>query len=42
MQGKSVSIPTWRYKVIVAAARYVPRTLIARVSTVGLDGRRRV
>ena len=41
MQGKSVSIPTWRYRLIVAASRYVPRGLIARVSTVGLDGRRR-
>jgi uncharacterized protein len=41
MRGKAISIPSWRYKLIVAAARYVPRTLIARVSTVGLDGRRR-
>ena len=41
MRGKSVSIPTWRYKLVAAAARYTPRTLIARVSTVGLDGRRR-
>lgn len=41
MRGKGVSIPTWRYKLIAAAARYTPRTLIARLSTVGLDGRRR-
>jgi hypothetical protein len=41
MRGKSISIPTWRYKLVAAAARYTPRTLIARVSTVGLDGRRR-
>ena len=41
MQGKSISVPTWRYKLIVAGARYVPRTLIARLSTIGLDGRRR-
>jgi hypothetical protein len=26
---------------VVAAARYTPRTLIARLSTLGLDGRRR-
>jgi len=41
MRGKSVSIPTRRYKLIVAAGRYTPRSLIARFSTVGLDGRRR-
>jgi len=41
MRGKAVSIPSWRYKLIVGAARYIPRTLIARFSTVGLDGRRR-
>ncbi|WP_432943073.1 SDR family NAD(P)-dependent oxidoreductase [Kribbella sp. CA-253562] len=41
MQGKAISIPTWRYKLISAGARYVPRTLIARFSTLGLDGRRR-
>jgi short-subunit dehydrogenase len=41
MQGKAISIPSWRYKLISAGARYVPRTLIARLSTVGLDGRRR-
>ena len=41
MRGKAVSIPNWRYKLIVAGARYIPRTLIARLSTVGLDGRRR-
>ncbi|WBQ05842.1 SDR family NAD(P)-dependent oxidoreductase [Kribbella sp. CA-293567] len=41
MRGKSISIPSWRYKVIAAGARYIPRTLIARLSTVGLDGRRR-
>ncbi len=41
MQGKAISIPSWRYKLIAAGARYVPRTLIARLSTVGLDGRRR-
>jgi uncharacterized protein len=41
MSGKAISIPNWRYKLIVAAANYVPRTLIARFSTAGLDGRRR-
>ena len=41
MYGKAISIPTWRYKLVVAGARYIPRTLIARLSTVGLDGRRR-
>jgi uncharacterized protein len=41
MRGKPVSIPSLRYKLIVAGARYIPRTLIARMSTVGLDGRRR-
>ncbi|MGW6280934.1 SDR family NAD(P)-dependent oxidoreductase [Kribbella sp. NPDC055071] len=41
MRGTAVSVPSLRYKLIVAAARYTPRTLIARVSTVGLDGRRR-
>ncbi|TCN37012.1 hypothetical protein EV644_112185 [Kribbella orskensis] len=41
MHGKAISIPTWRYKLVVAGARYIPRTLIARLSTVGLDGRRR-
>lgn len=41
MRGKPISVPSWRYKLVVAAARYVPRTLISRVSTVGLDGRRR-
>ncbi|MGC4937246.1 SDR family NAD(P)-dependent oxidoreductase [Kribbella sp. DT2] len=41
MHGKPVSIPSWRYKLISAGARYVPRTLIARFSTLGLDGRRR-
>ena len=41
MRGKAVSIPSRRYKLIVAAFRYTPRTLIARLSTVGLDGRRR-
>jgi short-subunit dehydrogenase len=41
MRGKAVSIPSWRYRTIVAVARFVPRTLIARLSTVGLDGRRR-
>lgn len=41
MRGKAVSIPSVRYKLIAAAARYIPRSLIARVSTIGLDGRRR-
>jgi hypothetical protein len=41
MRGKAISIPTRRYKLLTAAARYIPRTLIARVSTIGLDGRRR-
>ncbi|QNE19552.1 SDR family oxidoreductase [Kribbella qitaiheensis] len=41
MRGKAISIPSRRYKLITAAARYTPRTLIARLSTVGLDGRRR-
>jgi short-subunit dehydrogenase len=41
MRGKAVSIPSRRYKLIVAAAKLVPRALIARVSTIGLDGRRR-
>jgi short-subunit dehydrogenase len=42
MRGKALSVPTRRYKLIVAAIRYIPRALIARVSTVGLDGRRRI
>ncbi|WP_112248582.1 SDR family NAD(P)-dependent oxidoreductase [Kribbella monticola] len=41
MRGKAISIPSRRYKLITTAARYTPRTLIARLSTVGLDGRRR-
>jgi short-subunit dehydrogenase len=41
MRGKAVSIPSRRYKLITAAARYTPRSLIARVSTIGLEGRRR-
>jgi short-subunit dehydrogenase len=41
MRGKAISIPSRRYKLLTAAARYIPRTLIARVSTIGLDGRRR-
>ncbi|WP_433163347.1 SDR family NAD(P)-dependent oxidoreductase [Kribbella sp. CA-247076] len=41
MRGKSISVPSLRYKVLAAAARYTPRTLLARVSTIGLDGRRR-
>jgi hypothetical protein len=41
MRGKAISIPSVRYKLVVAAARYTPRTLIARLSTLGLDGRRR-
>jgi short-subunit dehydrogenase len=41
MRGTSVSIPSRRYKLIVAVGRYTPRSLIARLSTVGLDGRRR-
>ncbi|MFC0627229.1 SDR family NAD(P)-dependent oxidoreductase [Kribbella deserti] len=41
MKGKAVSVPSLRYKVITAFARYTPRTVIARLSTVGLDGRRR-
>lgn len=41
MRGKAISIPNWRYKAIVAAVRYIPQTLIARFSTIGLDGRRR-
>jgi uncharacterized protein len=41
MRGKAISVPTFRYKLIVYGARVVPRGLIARVSTVGLDGRRR-
>jgi short-subunit dehydrogenase len=41
MRGKAISIPSRRYKLIVAGTRFIPRALIARVSTVGLDGRRR-
>jgi short-subunit dehydrogenase len=41
MRGKPISIPSRRYKLIVAGTRFIPRALIARVSTVGLDGRRR-
>jgi short-subunit dehydrogenase len=41
MRGKAISIPSLRYKLVVAAARYTPRTLIARLSTMGLSGRRR-
>ncbi|MEU4190354.1 SDR family oxidoreductase [Kribbella sp. NPDC026611] len=40
MRGKPVSVPSRRYKLIVAATRFIPRTLITRVSTIGLDGRR--
>jgi len=41
MRGNAISIPSLRYKILMAVARYTPRTLIARLSTVGLDGRRR-
>ena len=41
MRGKPVSVPSRRYKLIVGVTRFIPRALIARVSTVGLDGRRR-
>ena len=41
MRGKAISIPSWRYKLIVGVTRYIPRTIIARFSTAGLDGRRR-
>ena len=41
MRGKAISIPSRRYKLLMTAARFTPRALIARVSTVGLDGRRR-
>ncbi|MEU4606771.1 SDR family oxidoreductase [Kribbella sp. NPDC023972] len=41
MRGKAISIPSTRYKLLTAAARAIPRPLIARVSTIGLDGRRR-
>ncbi|TDD62565.1 SDR family oxidoreductase [Kribbella antibiotica] len=41
MAGKAISVPSRRYKLLVALAQYTPRTLIARLSTVGLDGRRR-
>jgi len=42
MRGKPVSVPSRRYKLIVGVTRFIPRALIARVSTVGLDGRRRL
>jgi short-subunit dehydrogenase len=41
MRGKAISVPSRRYKLIALAARFTPRALIARVSTVGLDGFRR-
>ncbi|HEY3563058.1 MAG TPA: SDR family oxidoreductase [Kribbella sp.] len=41
MRGKAVSIPSLRYKLLMTAARFTPQALVARVSTVGLDGRRR-
>jgi len=41
MAGKAISIPSRRYKFLVALGRFTPRTLITRVSTTGLDGRRR-
>ncbi|MEU8224402.1 SDR family oxidoreductase [Kribbella sp. NPDC048915] len=40
-RGKAISVPSRRYKLIVLAARFTPRALIARVSTMGLDPRRR-
>jgi uncharacterized protein len=39
-RGKAISIPSRRYKLLMIAARFTPRALIARISTVGLDGRR--
>jgi short-subunit dehydrogenase len=41
MSGKAISIPSRRYKFLVTLGRFTPRTLITRVSTTGLDGRRR-
>src|SRR5689334_10709679 len=41
MRGKAISIPSRRYKILAGFARYTPRAVIARFSTVGLDGRRR-
>jgi hypothetical protein len=40
LRGKAISIPSRRYKLLMIALRFTPRALIARVSTVGLDGRR--
>ncbi len=39
-KGKSVSVPSKRYKAIVAVSRYTPRTVISRLGSVGLGGRR--
>jgi short-subunit dehydrogenase len=41
MKGKALSIPSRRYKLAVAAGRCIPRAVIARLSTIGLEGRRR-
>lgn len=41
MRGKAISVPSRRYKLLTMALRFTPQALIARVSTVGLDGFRR-
>lgn len=37
VKGKPVSIPSLRYKLIVGAARFTPRSVVARFSRTGLD-----
>jgi uncharacterized protein len=40
VKGKPVSIPSLRYKLLVAAARHIPHSVTARVSGLGLVSRR--
>jgi short-subunit dehydrogenase len=39
-KGKAVSIPSKRYKAVVGVARYTPRAVLSRISTIGLNRRR--
>lgn len=40
LKGKAVSIPSLRYKLLVAGARHIPRAITARVASIGLAGNR--
>jgi short-subunit dehydrogenase len=40
-KGKSLSIPSVRYKVLIGASKIIPRTVVDRVSKIGLDRMRR-